>query len=227
MGNGRIFSLEMSKPEIMKRMISSTACVDAHWIQSGYLAEDNWDRINRATAGISASPIFVDDSANLTIFQVRAIAQKLALEHGIDLLIVDYLQFVSGSGCRCENRTQEVTEITCGLKHRAKELGVLVIAVSQLNRELERRAGSRRPKLSDLRESGAIEQDTDLVPFISLDEMDDPIGGDGTVDITIAKQKNGSTGSTKVTFQKRFTKLSILRRLNSKNQADQGGILPR
>lgn len=201
-----IFSLEMSKPEIMKRMISSTACVDAHRIQSGYLAKDDWDRINQATAGLSAAPIFVDDSANLTILQVRAKAQRLALEHGIDLLIVDYLQLVSGSGRRYENRTQEVTEISRGLKHLAKELDIPVIAVSQLNREVEKRAGSRRPQLSDLRESGAIEQDADLVLFISRDEMDGPIGEDGAADITIAKQRNGSTGAFKLTFQKRITR---------------------
>ena len=196
----------MSKPEIMKRMISSTACVDAHRIQSGYLAKDDWDKISRATTGLSAAPIFIDDSANLTILQVRAKAQRLALEHGIDLLIVDYLQLVSGSGRRYENRTQEVTEISRGLKHLAKELDVPVIAVSQLNREVEKRGGSRRPQLSDLRESGAIEQDADLVLFISRDEMDGPIGGDGAAEITIAKQRNGSTGCFKLTFQKKFTR---------------------
>jgi replicative DNA helicase len=155
-----IFSLEMSKPEIMKRMISSTSGVDAHRIQSGYIAKNDWEMINRATAELSSAPIFVDDSANLTILQVRAKAQRLALEHGVDLLIVDYLQLLSGSGRRYENRTQEVTEISRGLKNLAKELDIPVIAVSQLNRRSRRPEAEGRSS-SDLRES-AIEQDSDL-----------------------------------------------------------------
>jgi replicative DNA helicase len=114
-----IFSLEMSKPEIMKRMISSVSGVDAHRIQSGYLAKKDWEMINQATAELSSAPIFVDDSANLTMLQVRAKAQRLALEHRVDLLIIDYLQLVSGSGRRYENRTQEVTEISRSLKNLA------------------------------------------------------------------------------------------------------------
>jgi len=199
-----IFSLEMSKPEIMKRMISSSACVDAHRIQSGYLARDDWERIHRATDHLSAAPIYIDDTANLSVLQVRAKAQRLALEHGVDLLIVDYLQLVSGSR-RYENRTQEVTEISRGLKHLAKELNVPVIAVSQLNREVEKRSGSRRPQLSDLRESGAIEADADLVLFISREEDASP-EGDDTAEILIGKQRNGSTGSFRLTFQKRITR---------------------
>ena len=132
--------------------------VDANRIQSGYLSRDDWTKISQATASLSAAPIYIDDSANLTMLQVRAKAQRLALEHGIDLLVVDYLQLVSGSR-RYENRTQEVTEISRGLKNLAKELDIPVIAVSQLNREIEKRSGSRKPQLSDLRESGAIEQD--------------------------------------------------------------------
>ncbi len=200
-----ILSLEMSKSEIMKRMISSVAGVDANRIQSGYLARDDWDRINRATDDLSAAPIYIDDTANLTLLQVRAKAQRLALEHGVDLLIVDYLQLVSGSGRRYENRTQEVTEISRGLKHLAKELNVPVIAVSQLNREVEKRAGSRKPQLSDLRESGAIEADADLVLFISREEDASP-DGDDTAEILIGKQRNGSTGSFRLTFQKRITR---------------------
>jgi replicative DNA helicase len=154
-----IFSLEMSKPEIMKRMISSLAEMDANRIQSGYLTRDDWAKINRATSTLSAAPIYIDDSANLTMLQVRAKAQRLAMEHGIDLLVVDYLQLISGSR-RFENRTQEVTEISRGLKNLAKELDVPVIAVSQLNREVEKRSGNRRPQLSDLRESGCLAGDT-------------------------------------------------------------------
>jgi replicative DNA helicase len=208
--NGRkpvgIFSLEMSKPELMKRMISSLAEVDANRIQSGYLSRDDWTRISHATANLSAAPIYIDDSANLTMLQVRAKAQRLALEHGIDLLVVDYLQLVSGSR-RYENRTHEVTEISRGLKNLAKELDIPVIAVSQLNREVEKRAGNRKPQLSDLRESGAIEQDADIVLFISRQGTDDDIGaGDCTTEISIGKQRNGMTGVFNLTFRKRITK---------------------
>lgn len=201
-----IFSLEMSKPEIIKRMISSLAEVDANRIQSGYLTRDDWARVNCATDALSAAPIYIDDSANLTMLQVRAKAQRLALEHGIDLLVLDYLQLVSGSR-RYENRTQEVTEISRGLKNLAKELDIPVIAVSQLNREVEKRSGNRRPQLSDLRESGSIEQDSDIVLFISREGMeDDPGSGDCTAEISIGKQRNGMTGAFKLTFRKRITR---------------------
>ncbi len=205
-----IFSLEMSKLEIMKRMISAESEVEAQRIQSGYLSREDWERIGRTTASLSEAPMYIDDSANLTMLQVRAKAQRLALEHGIDLLIVDYLQLVSGSGKRYENRTQEVTEISRGLKNLAKELDIPVIAVSQLNREVERRSGGRRPQLSDLRESGAIEADADLVLFISREEAADPSGDHAVADITIGKQRNGMTGSFQLSFRRRITKFSDL-----------------
>jgi replicative DNA helicase len=149
------------------------------------------------------------------MLQVRAKAQRLALEHGIDLLVVDYLQLVSGSR-RYENRTQEVTEISRGLKNLAKELDIPVIAVSQLNREVEKRSGSRKPQLSDLRESGAIEQDSDLVLFISREGMDDDIGaGDCAAEVIIGKQRNGMTGTFKLMFRKRITRFE-----NYLNQRD-------
>ena len=200
----------MSKPEIMKRMISSESEVEAQRIQSGYLNREDWMKIGQATAQLSDAPIYIDDSANLTMLQVRAKAQRLALEHGIDLLVVDYLQLISGSGKRYENRTQEVTEISRGLKHLAKELDVPVIAVSQLNREVEKRAGSRKPQLSDLRESGAIEADADLVLFISHEESPEAMAGDGVAEITIGKQRNGMTGIFRLSFRKRITKFSDL-----------------
>ena len=129
------------------------------------------------------------------------------LEHGLDLVVVDYLQLVSGSGRRFENRTQEVTEISRGLKNLAKELDVPVIAASQLNREVEKRSGSRRPQLSDLRESGSIEQDSDVVLFISRDDM---TADDGTAEITVAKHRNGATGGFGLAFARRFTKFRNL-----------------
>jgi replicative DNA helicase len=184
-------------------MISSLSEVDAHRIQSGYLNREDWARICAATSELTSAGIYVDDSANLTMLQVRAKAQRLAMEHAIDLLVVDYLQLVSGSR-RFENRTQEVTEISRGLKNLAKELDIPVIAVSQLNREIEKRSGSRKPQLSDLRESGAIEQDSDLVLFISRDEAE--AAGDGNIaEITIAKQRNGATGDFRLHFNGRTT----------------------
>jgi replicative DNA helicase len=206
-----IFSLEMSKSELMKRMISSESEVDAQRIQSGYLAREDWTRIGQATAALSEAHIYIDDSANLTMLQARAKAQRLALEHGIDLLVIDYLQLLWGSGRRYENRTQEVTEISRGLKNLAKELDIPVIAISQLNREVEKRSGGRRPQLSDLRESGAIEQDADLVLFISHEEaLYAAATGDGVAEITIGKQRNGMTGSFQLSFRKRITRFSDL-----------------
>ena len=202
-----IFSLEMSKPEIMKRMISLVSEVEANRIQSGYLNREDWMRIGQAASCLSEAPIYIDDSANLTMLQVRAKAQRLALEHGLDLLVVDYLQLLTGSGRQYENRTQEVTAISRGLKNLAKELDIPVIAVSQLNREVEKRSGNRKPQLSDLRESGSIEQDSDLVLFISREGMDDDSAADGcTAEISIGKQRNGMTGAFKLTFRKRITK---------------------
>jgi len=154
--------------------------------------------------------VYSQPAIAVPVLQVRAKAQRLALEHGLDLLVVDYLQLVSGSGRRHENRTQEVTEISRGLKNLAKELDIPVIAVSQLNREVEKRSGGRRPQLSDLRESGAIEADADLVLFISHEEAAGPSGDDGVVDITIGKQRNGVTGNLQLSFRRRITKFSDL-----------------
>jgi replicative DNA helicase len=211
-----IFSLEMSKPEIMKRMISSVAEVEANRIQSGYLSREDWAKIGQATSSLSAAPIYIDDTANLTILQVRTRAQRLALEHGLNLLVVDYLQLVSGSSRRYENRTQEVTEISRGMKNLAKELDIPVIAVSQLNREVEKRSGNRRPQLSDLRESGSIEADADAVLFISREGMDDGEGGDAcTAEISIGKQRNGMTGAFKLTFRRPITRFE-----NHRNEVD-------
>jgi replicative DNA helicase len=206
-----IFSLEMSKHSLVKRMISSESRVDAHKIRAGFLNKEEWNRLTRATGEIDQAPIYMDDSANLTLMQIRAKAQRLMLEHGIELLIVDYLQLVSGSGRRHENRTQEVTEISRGLKNLAKELNIPVIAVSQLNRDVEKRAGGRGPQLSDLRESGAIEQDADLVLFISRQEMCNPTeDNSGLADITIAKQRNGPSGVFQLTFLKQYTRFEDL-----------------
>ena len=203
----------MSKKALLKRMIAAEAAVAAQKMRAGFLNPEDWRRVNQATGEIGAAHIFIDDSPNLTILQLRTKAQRLALEHGLDLLIVDYLQLLSGAGRRYENRTQEVTEISRGLKNLAKELNVPVIAVSQLNRDIEKRAGGRGPQLSDLRESGAIEQDADLVLFISRDNMRNPTEDNhGLAEITIAKQRNGSTGVFQFSFLKQYTRFEDLYR---------------
>ena len=184
--------------------------MDASRIQSGYLSQDDWAKVHQAAASLSEAPIHVDDSANLTMLQVRAKAQRLAREHGLDLVVVDYLQLVSGSSRRYENRTQEVTEISRGLKNLAKELDIPVIAVSQLNREIEKRSGGRGPQLSDLRESGSIEADADTVLFICNEEDPEASTGNTVAEITIGKQRNGMTGSLRLSFRKRITKFSDL-----------------
>jgi replicative DNA helicase len=206
-----VFSLEMSKKALLRRIIAAEARVDAQKIRAGFLNREDWRCVSHATAAISQAPIFIDDSANLTTVQLRAKAQRLALEHGLDLLVVDYMQLLSGSGRRYETRTQEVTEVSRSLKNLAKELDIPVIAVSQLNREVEKRSAARRPQLSDLRESGAIEQDADLVLFISREEVRTPTeDNQGFSDITIAKQRNGSTGSFQLAFMKQYTKFENL-----------------
>ena len=188
--------------------------MDASRIQSGYLSRDDWAKLHHAAASLSEAPIHVDDSANLTMLQVRAKAQRLAREHGLDLVVVDYLQLVSGSSRRYENRTQEVTEISRGLKNLAKELDIPVIAVSQLNREVEKRSGSKRPQLSDLRESGSIEQDSDVVLFISRDDNSASTSDQEVCDMILGKQRNGMTGDFQLLFKRRVTKFVDLYKEN-------------
>jgi replicative DNA helicase len=205
------FSLEMSKNALLKRVLAGEAEVDAHKIRTGFLNREDWNRLGRAAGDINQSGLSIDDAPNMTVLQIRAKSQRMASEHGLDLVIVDYLQLLAGSGRKYDNRTHEVTEISRGLKMLSKELNIPVIAISQLNREVEKRSGSRRPQLSDLRESGAIEQDADLVVFISRDEVTNPTEeNEGLATITIAKQRDGSTGEFNLAFIKQCTKFANL-----------------
>jgi replicative DNA helicase len=180
-------------------------------MRTGFLNREDWIRLGRAAGEISQSGLSIDDGANMTVLQIRAKAQRMALEHGLDLVVVDYLQLLAGSGRRYDNRTHEVTEISRGLKMLAKELNIPVIAISQLNREIEKRSGSRKPQLSDLRESGAIEQDADLVLFISRDEVSNPTEENkGVAVLTVAKQRDGSTGEFNLAFISQYTKFANL-----------------
>ncbi len=207
-----IFSLEMSKEQLVKRLLCSEARIDSHRVNTGYLNKDDWNRLSRASGDLAETRIFIDDTASITIAELRTKARRLSLEHGLDLVIVDYLQLMSGSGQRYENRTQEISQISRGLKGVAKELGVPLIAVSQLSRAVESRTGEhRRPQLSDLRESGSIEQDADVVLFIYREDMTNPTEENmGKAELIIGKQRNGRTGSIELAFLKQFTRFDNL-----------------
>jgi replicative DNA helicase len=207
-----IFSLEMSKEQLVKRLLCSEARIDAHRISTGFLNKEDWNRLSRASGDLSETRIFIDDSATVTVTELRTKARRLSLEHGLHLLIVDYLQLMSGSNQRYENRTQEISQISRGLKAIAKELDIPVIAVSQLSRAVESRSGEhRRPQLSDLRESGSIEQDADVVMFIYREDMINPTEeNSGQAELIIGKQRNGPTGSVQLAFSKQFTKFDSL-----------------
>jgi len=200
-----VFSMEMSVEQLALRMISSLGRVDQSHLRNGRFADEDWPRINGAIQQMSEAKIFIDDTPALTPTEIRARARRLWRERGLDLIIVDYLQLMR-SGGNAENRTTEISEISRSLKALARELNVPLIALSQLNRSVEQRA-DKRPVMSDLRESGAIEQDADLILFIYRDEVyhqDSP--KKGIADIHIAKQRNGPTGEFPLTFLGRFTR---------------------
>jgi replicative DNA helicase len=204
-----VFSLEMSKEQLVLRMLCADARVDAHRLRTGSLGEKDWARLAKAYADLSSSKIFIDDSATLTPLEMRAKCRRLKAEHGLGLVVVDYLQLVSAGG-RVENRQQEIASISRSLKGLAKELECPVMALSQLSRAPEARQ-DRRPQLSDLRESGAIEQDADIVMFIYREEEHKPTEENrGIAEIIIGKQRNGPTGSVKLAFIKEFTRFENL-----------------
>ena len=200
-----VFSMEMPGDALAMRMISSLGRVDQHHIRTGNLTDEDWARITSAIHILSEANIFIDDTPALTPNEVRARARRLKRQHGLGLIVIDYLQLMQGSGGG-ENRATEISEISRGLKAMAKELEVPVIALSQLNRSLEQRP-DKRPVMSDLRESGAIEQDADLIGFIYRDEVyneDSP--NKGIAEIIIAKQRNGPIGKSMLTFLGKYTK---------------------
>ena len=206
-----IFSLEMAKEQLVLRLLCADARVDAHRLRTGNLEEKDWARLAKAYADLSTARIFIDDSATLTPLEIRAKCRRLKAEHGLGMVIVDYLQLVSGAG-RVENRQQEIASISRSLKGLAKELEVPVMALSQLSRAPESRSASdRRPQLSDLRESGAIEQDADVVMFIYREEEYKPTDDNkGIAEIIIGKQRNGPTGTVRLAFLKEYTRFENL-----------------
>ncbi len=215
-----IFSLEMAAPQLVTRMLCAEARVDGHKVRSGYLSKEDWTRLAKAMSRLAKSRIFIDDTPGLSIVEIRSKARRLKAEHGLDLLVVDYLQLMSGTGggnrARFENRQQEISAISRSLKGLAKELTIPVIAISQLSRAPEQRRGDHRPQLSDLRESGSIEQDADVVLFIYREDQykrsDEPDEDGGVAQIIIGKQRNGPLGTVKLAFIDQWTKFENLAR---------------
>jgi len=202
-----IFSLEMSKLELIQRLVCAEALVDVHKLRTGRLTDNDWSRLANAVGRLADAPIYIDDTEAVTVLEIRAKARRLKQKSGLGLVIVDYLQLMAGPR-RSENRQQEISEISRSLKILARELDVPVIACSQLSRAVEQRH-DKRPMLADLRESGAIEQDSDLVMFIYRDEVYHPDSQDkGTAEVILAKHRNGPVGSVKLTFLPNYTKFA-------------------
>jgi replicative DNA helicase len=200
-----IFSMEMSREQLAFRMISSLGRVDQGHLRTGNFGDEEWSRINGAIQLMKTAPIYIDDTGALTPTEVRARARRLKREHGLDLIVLDYLQLMQVAGTK-ENRATEISEISRSLKALAKELAVPVIALSQLNRSVEQRT-DKKPVMSDLRESGAIEQDADLIMMIYREEVyDSNTPRKGIADIIIAKQRNGPIGDLPLTFLGKYTK---------------------
>ena len=208
-----VFSLEMSREALLLRLLCSRARVDSHKMRTGSLWRDDMSKVVRAMEELAQAPIFIDDTPGIALSEMRAKARRLMQAQGrLDLIIVDYLQLMSGGSKRYENRTQEVSAISRGLKALAKELTVPVIALSQLSRAPESRGGDHRPQLADLRESGSIEQDADVVAFIFREEVykqDDP-ELQGKAELIIAKQRNGPTGKINLAFLKNSTRFESM-----------------
>jgi replicative DNA helicase len=207
-----VFSLEMSKEALVQRLLCSLARVDIHKIRRGYASGEEYKRLQGAAAQLHDAPIYIDDSAAITILEMRAKSRRLAAEGELGLIIVDYLQMVRGPD-NAENRQQEISSISRSLKSLAKELRVPILALSQLSRAVETRGGSKRPMLSDLRESGAIEQDADVVLFVYRPEVyeTDPAKRDGKAEIIISKQRNGPIGNIELSFLSECTRFESLR----------------
>ncbi len=213
-----IFSLEMSKEQLVIRMLCSQANVEGTRLRTGYLNESDWPKLTIAAGNLSDAPIYIDDTAALSALELRAKARRLKSEHGLGMVIVDYLQLMKGRA-RVESRQQEISEISRSLKALAKELNIPVIAVSQLSRKTEERTGNR-PQLSDLRESGAIEQDADLILFIYRDEVynrDPENPNRGKAEVIIGKQRNGPIGKIDLAFLDKFTTFKDLYRGDAEN----------
>jgi replicative DNA helicase len=202
-----VYSLEMSKESLVLRMLCAEGMVDSQRMRGGFLGKDEWAKLAEALQALTSAKIFIDDTPGITVMEMRAKARRLKAQHGLDLLIVDYLQLIRGKG-KIESRQTEVSQISRDLKGLAKELGVPLIALSQLSRASEGRS-DHRPMLSDLRESGSIEQDADVVAFIFREEMYDQTDeNEGKAELIISKQRNGPTGTIELSFMKHCTRFN-------------------
>ncbi len=208
-----MFVLEMSGEQMVQRLLSMETGIDSHRLRMGFIDDSEWNSVVRAFGRLSEAPVFIDDTASATMMDVRSKARRLAAEHGLDLIVIDYLQLMTSSR-RSDNRVQEISEISRGLKQLARELDVPVVALAQLSRAVESRT-SHVPMLSDLRESGSIEQDADVVMFIYREEIYDPdTERRGIADIVVAKHRNGPVGTVHLRFFEktaRFADLELYR----------------
>jgi len=223
-----VFSLEMTAESLVLRMLCSRARVNLRNIRDGFLAERDFPKLTGAAGKLAGAPLFIDDTSGLSILQLRAKARRMAQQYGIKLFVIDYLQLLHSTARRADNRQQEIADISSGVKSLAKELRVPVVVLSQLNRELEKDK-NRKPRLSDLRESGAIEQDADLVALLYKPSNGDDDEGGGAaeqdalpVNLLIAKQRNGPTGDVNLTFLKSYTRFESAAKISSEDVPRDG-----
>ncbi|MFD1675976.1 replicative DNA helicase [Alicyclobacillus fodiniaquatilis] len=201
-----IFSLEMSKDQLVQRMLCAEAYIDGHKLRTGSLDDDDWPKLSMGVSTLSNAPIYIDDSPGINISEMRSKLRRLKLEHGLGFVVIDYLQLIHGRRSSGENRQQEISEISRSLKQLARELEVPIVALAQLSRSVEQRQ-DKRPMLSDIRESGSIEQDADVVAFLYRDDYYDPESErQNIIEIIIAKQRNGPTGKIDLVFLKNYNK---------------------
>ncbi|MGD9678379.1 MAG: replicative DNA helicase [Vulcanibacillus sp.] len=213
-----IFSLEMAASQLVQRMISAEGNLDSHKLRTGRLDDSDWNKLTAAISTLSEAPIYIDDTPGISIFDIRSKARRLKMEKGLSLIIVDYLQLITVRG-KLDNRQQEISEISRQLKNIARELEVPVIALSQLSRAVEQRQ-DKRPMLSDIRESGSIEQDADIVTFLYREDYYDPeTENKNIVEIIIAKHRNGPTGKVELVFLKNYNK--FVNSINKKEESRQ------
>ena len=202
-----IFNLEMSKEQVVNRILSSEAMVDSNKLRTGQLDDNDWMKLASTSGILSDTPIYIDDTPGISIMEIRTKCRKLKMEKDIGLVVIDYLQLITASGKKNSSREQEISEISRSLKILAKELNIPVIALSQLSRSAEKRQDDKRPMLSDLRESGAIEQDADIVMFIYREDYYNPETPEKNVaEIIFAKHRGGSTGTVKLKWLGNYTK---------------------
>jgi replicative DNA helicase len=223
-----VFSLEMTADQLILRMLCSRSRVNLRDIRDGFLAERDFPKLTGAAGKMASAPLFIDDSSGLSILQLRAKARRMWQQYGIKLFVIDYLQLLHSTSRRAENRQQEISEISGGIKALAKELKVPVIVLSQLNREMEKRGSGEQPKLSDLRESGSIEQDADLVGLLyreskNKDGEDDTSQFEDTISVKlfIAKQRNGPIGEVGLTFLKSFTRFESAAKVSPEDERSE------